>query len=81
MADNINIGREIREELLRQGRSVAWLSRQLGTSRMACYRIFECFSIDTQMLRRISILLGRDFFALYSQSLKTETPENPLQNQ
>ena len=74
MADNvnINIGKEIREELLRQGRSVAWLSRQLGTSRVACYRIFDCYSIDTQQLLRISVLLGRDFFRLYSNSLLEE---------
>ena len=73
MADMINIGMEIKNELERQGRSVAWLSRQLGTSRMTCYRIFDSFSIDTQLLRRISILLGRDFFQLYSSSLKDET--------
>ena len=72
MADNINIGQEIHQELQRQGRSVAWLSRQLGTSRMACYRIFDCYSIDTQVLRRICVLLGRDFFKLYSESLDEE---------
>ena len=72
MADNINIGQEIHQELQRQGRTVTWLSQQLGTSRMACYRIFDCYSIDTQMLLRISILLGRDFFLLYSASLDEE---------
>ena len=69
----INIGQEIKGELKRQGHSVAWLSRQLGTSRMTCYRIFDSFSVDTQLLRRISILLGRDFFLLYSASLKDES--------
>lgn len=72
MADNINIGQEIRQELQRQGRTVTWLSQQLGTSRMACYRIFDCYSIDTHVLRRISLLLGRDFFKLYSESLEEE---------
>ena len=70
MADTINIGKAIHDELLRQGRTVAWLSRQLGTSRMACYRIFNSYSVDTQMLLRISDMLGRDFFALYSDALK-----------
>jgi hypothetical protein len=79
MADNINIGKAIHEELLRQGRSVAWLSRQLGTSRMACYRIFDCYSIDTHMLLRISSLLGVDFFKLYSESLKNEESEKESQ--
>ena len=72
MADNINIGQEIHQELQRQGRTIAWLSRQLGTSRMACYRIFDCYSIDTQLLRRISLLLEHDFFKLYSESLIEE---------
>lgn len=72
MKANIAIGQIIKEELVRQGRSVAWLSRQLGTSRMTCYRIFDCYSIDTQMLFRISALLGHDFFKLYSDSLHEE---------
>lgn len=77
MADNINIGQEIHQELQRQGRTIAWLSRQLGTSRMACYRIFDCYSIDTQLLRRISLLLERDFFKLYSESLIEELGKEP----
>lgn len=72
MAEKVNIGQAIREEMDRTGRTVTWLSKQLGTNRMACYRIFNSFSIDTQMLFRISVLLGRDFFALYSDSLKQE---------
>lgn len=77
MADNINIGQEIHQELQRQGRTIVWLSQQLGTSRMTCYRIFDCYSIDTQLLRRISILLGRDFFKLYSESLDEEFGKVP----
>lgn len=75
MTDKINIGQAIREEMVRSGRTVTWLSRQLGTNRMACYRIFNSYSIDTQMLLRISVLLGRDFFALYSTVLKQEEKE------
>ena len=77
MAKNVNIGQSIREEMSRKGISVAWLSRQLGTSRMTCYRIFESYSIDTQMLLRISELLGRDFFALYSSALKQDEDSSP----
>ena len=65
MAEPIHIGKIIQEELRAQGRSVAWLARQLGTSRMACYRIFHSYSIDTQMLYRISELLGRNLFEVY----------------
>ena len=67
---NINIGMAIREELKRQERTVAWFARKLGTSRMACYRIFESYSIDTYMLLKISKVLDFDFFALYSENLK-----------
>ncbi len=76
MTDNINIGKEIHKELQKQGRSVVWLSRQLGTSRMACYRIFNNYSIDTQVLYRISSVLGVDFFKAYSESLEKDTLKN-----
>jgi len=80
MAEKVNIGQTIREEMERTGRTVTWLSKQLGTNRMACYRIFNSFSIDTQMLLRISVLLGRDFFTLYSEALKQEK-ESLIENQ
>ena len=72
MACNVNIGKEIHEELLRQRRTVTWLSCELGISRMACYRIFNSYSIDTQLLYSISDLLGVDFFETYSESLKKD---------
>ena len=80
MAEKVNIGQTIREEMDRTGRTVTWLSKQLGTNRMACYRIFNSYSIDTQMLLRISVLLGRDFFTLYSEALKQEQ-ESLIENQ
>lgn len=70
MAEPIHIGHIIQEELRQQGRSVAWLARQLNTSRMACYRIFHCYSIDTHLLYRVSSLLGKNFFEVYSQGLE-----------
>lgn len=71
MAESIHIGQIIHKELRQQGRTVAWLSQQLNTSRMACYRMFHNYSIDTQVLYRISRLLGRDFFAEYSSILNS----------
>lgn len=69
MSEPIHIGHIIQEELRAQGRSVAWLSRQLNTSRMACYRIFNSYSIDTQVLYRISELLERNLFEVYVERL------------
>lgn len=69
MAESVHIGHLIQEELRRQGRTVAWFSQQLNTSRMACYRIFHSYSIDTHVLFLVSELLDRDFFAEYSCNL------------
>jgi plasmid maintenance system antidote protein VapI len=71
MAEPIHIGHIIQEELHAQGRSVAWLARQLGTSRVSCYRIFHSFSIDTYMLFRISELLERNLFEVYLERLNS----------
>ena len=71
MAEPIHIGHIIQEELHAQGRSVAWLAIQLGTSRVSCYRIFHSFSIDTYMLFRISELLERNLFEVYLERLNS----------
>ena len=69
MAEPIHIGHIIQEELRAQGRSVAWLARQLNTSRMACYRIFHSYSIDTHLLYQISELLERNLFEVYVERM------------
>ena len=69
MAEPIHIGHIIRDELRMQGRSVTWLAKQLNLHRRACYRIFDCYSIDTHLLFRISQLLGRDFFSEFTRGL------------
>ena len=76
MKEPINIGQEIREELRRSERSVTWFSKHLGVNRVHCYRIFNNYSIDTQVLYRISSVLGVDFFKAYSESLEKDTLKN-----
>jgi len=66
----INIGKEIKEELLRQGRSVLWLSQQLGCNRTNIYNIFVRDSISTELLAKISVAMQKDFFALYTRAIK-----------
>ena len=73
MAELIHIGHIIQEELRAQGRTVTWLAQQLNIHRRACYRIFDNYSIDTQLLFRISQLLGRNFFEEYSNKLLEES--------
>lgn len=65
-----HIGSIIRAELSRQGRSVAWLAKQLNIQRPNCYRILRAGSIHTDMLMSISITLNHDFFAVFSEKLE-----------
>lgn len=64
------IGILIKEELERQERSISWFARKLSCDRSNIYRLFQKESIDTNLLTRISVLLGRDFFSDLSQYLK-----------
>lgn len=64
------IGYLIKEELEKQERSISWFARKLSCDRSNVYRLFQKESIDTNLLARISILLGRDFFAELSDNVK-----------
>ena len=63
----IHIGKEIKAELNRQERGVTWLAAKLHCDRTNVYNIFKRQGIDTRLLERISIILHRNFFALYCQ--------------
>ncbi|MBR5170685.1 MAG: XRE family transcriptional regulator [Muribaculaceae bacterium] len=63
----IHIGKEIKAELHRQERGVSWLAEKLHCDRTNVYNIFKRQGIDTRLLERISIILNRNFFALYCQ--------------
>ena len=65
MMKRINIGKEIKEELRRQGRGVTWFARRPHCDRTNVYNIFKREGIDTILLQRICAVLQRDFFALY----------------
>ncbi len=73
MAEPIHIGHLIQTELKQQGRTVTWLAQYLNIDRRVCYRIFNSYSIDTQMLFRISELLGKNFFSIYIERLEGES--------
>ena len=75
MNKRIDIGKVIYNELQRQERGVAWLSNKLNINRMSCYRIFNSYSIDTDLLARISEVLNYDFFALYSANLNNKAQQ------
>ena len=58
----MHIGNLIRERLKEEGKTVVWLARELGCHRTNVYNIFEKPSIDTSMLRRISVIMKMNFF-------------------
>ena len=64
------IGILIKEELERQERSITWFAHKLSCDRSNVYRLFQKESIDTNLLARISLLLGRDFFSDLSEYIK-----------
>lgn len=68
----IPIGKLIQEKLEEKGLTAIWLAEQIPCGRANVYKIFNKHSIDTEMLRRISIILEYDFFRCYSQQLKEE---------
>lgn len=68
----IDIGEKIKEELERQERSVSWLAQKLGCHRTVVYRLLGRNSIDTALLRKISSILGHDFFEDYSTDLHAD---------
>lgn len=63
----IHIGKLIEQELRCQERTVSWFARKLYCERTNVYDIFKRRSIDTQMLLRISIILGHNFFRYYQK--------------
>ena len=49
--------------------TVVSMARQLSCGRANVYKIFEKYSIDTELLMKISVTLDYDFFSLYSREL------------
>ena len=66
---DIHIGEEIKKELEKQKLGITWLSRKLYCDRSNIYDIFKRSSLDTGLLLRISTVLNRNFFELYSNEL------------
>ena len=64
-----HIGHLIKEELKRQGRTTTWLASQLNYSRQHMYYLLGHSFIYSDLLLRISEILGHDFFAYYSEYL------------
>ncbi len=64
----VHIGSLISNELRRQRRPAAWLAQEICCDRTNVYKILRKGSIDTELLCRISVALGHDFFAELQQA-------------
>lgn len=60
----MHIGKTIKDVVDRQpkGRTITWFAEQLNCHRVNVYDIFNRSTIDTELLRRISVILDHDFF-------------------
>ena len=67
MENVVFIGKEIRRELKRQGRSGVWLARQLPCSNNHVYKLFSKKTMDADLLWRISDIMDVNFFRLYME--------------
>ncbi len=70
MEQKPHIGNLIKNELKNQGRSITWLSSQIGYSREHMYKLFRNEYIYTDLLLKISQILKHDFFKYYSSYLE-----------
>lgn len=70
--EGLHIGNCIKEELKRQDRSIAWLSRQVFCDRSNLSRILKNQYVDIYLLRRISISLRCNFFQQLSDYVQKE---------
>ena len=66
MNEEPHIGKLIKAELARQGRSITWLAKQLGCSRQNAYKILNRKWIYTDLLLKICDILDYDFFKCFS---------------
>ena len=60
--ETFHIGKAIKAELVRQGRSITWLAQQIGCTRENLYKIMRRNWIYTDTLFKISDALDHDFF-------------------
>ena len=65
----MHIGNVLRDKLKQDGRSVVWLAHELGCHRTNVYNLFDKYSIDTQLLARISVIMNHNFFNLYKEEV------------
>lgn len=67
----MHIGKVLQQKLKEEGKTVVWLANELGCHRTNVYNLFDKYSIDTQLLQRLSIILKFNFFSLYEEEVNS----------
>lgn len=68
----LHIGELIRKRMEKQQISIVWLAKHLSCSRTDVYKLLNKYSLDTEILAKISKLLDFDFFSLYSEEIQKD---------
>ena len=63
----IHIGKLIQAKMKEQGRTNVWLAAQIPCTPNHLYKVYAKASINTELLRRISCILGHNFFEDFIQ--------------
>lgn len=58
----VHIGHRIKAVLKQQGRTTVWLAKQIPCTPNHLYKVYASASINTDLLRHISEILGYNFF-------------------
>jgi hypothetical protein len=78
----LHIGETIKQQLMLQERSIAWLAKKICCDPSVLCKHLKCPHIHTELLWRISIALEVDLFACYSRHLaKNEVSIQPQATQ
>ena len=64
-----HIGKRIKAVLKEQGRSTVWLATQIPCTPNHLYKVYAHGYINTDMLKRISVILDYNFFEDFFQIL------------
>lgn len=72
---DMHIGSIIQQKLKEQGKTVVWLASELGCHRTNVYNLFDKYSIDTQLLSRLCIIMHYNFFKLYEDEVNARIAE------
>ena len=67
----MHVGKRIKDVLDEQGRSASWLASKIPCERTNMYDIFKRKDVSVELLYKVSLILGHDFFLELSDELHT----------